>query len=105
MMRRRVLMALAAGKALTVGAFLVSSCAGPSAVPVIPAPPSGPSTVSSVTPYDDLLDEAWRAGRHGCAAPTQIAVDHLAAVLMRELDAPQLDARIAASQWVSAHCA
>lgn len=107
MTARRVLAVLAAGKALAATAVLVAACTGPSAGSVTPPPSAGPSSVVAAAPipYDALLDGAWRAGRHGCAAPTQVAVDHLAAVLKAELDAPQLDARIAASRWVSRHCA
>lgn len=105
---RRALVAIAAGKGLAFAAFVVAACTSAPSGPVTPGPTGAPPSTaiaSSSTPFAPLLDAAWREGRHMCGEQSLMVVDHLAGVLMAELDAPMLDARIAAGQYLRDRCA
>lgn len=70
---------------------------------IAPSYTRAPATFPPV--IDEVLRAAWNNGRHGCAEPTSLAVDDLAAALERDIaEAPPLDARIVASQWVREEC-
>lgn len=104
-MLRRVLIIVAAGKGLACVGFVVAACSSTTAAPVTPAPSSGVVEVSSTPPFAPILERAWFDGRHMCGEQTMLVVDHLAAVLMTELDAPMLDARLEAARYVRDRCA
>lgn len=89
---------LAAVLVLLVVAILVSCTSGPARLPREPDPrPSTPAT--SASEVDSLIAVEWEARRYGCGTPTQIVVDGIAPVLVDELHAPALDARIAVGRW------
>lgn len=103
---RRALMVIAAGKGLAFAAFVVAACSSAPSGSVTPNPTAAPpSTASSSTPFAPLLDAAWREGRHMCGEQSAMVVDDLAGVLMTELDAPMLDARLAAAAYLRDRCA
>lgn len=104
-MLRRALIVVAAGKGLACAAFIVAACSGPTTVPVPPAPSLGVVEVGSTPPFAPILERAWFDGRHRCGERSALVVDHLAAVLMVELDAPRLDARLEAARFVRDRCA
>ena len=84
---------------------------GSSSLEPVPAPStsSSPSYTPAPGPtfspeIDLVLSRAWSAGRYGCGI-TGPAVDGLAEALERDIaEAPPLDARIVASQWVNERC-
>ena len=100
----------AAALLVAVWALRPNGTGSPSPEPV-PTPATGSPSYSrapevTFSPEVELvLARAWWATRHGCGI-TGPAVDDLAAALERDIgEAPPLDARIVASQWVSRHCA
>lgn len=74
-----------------------------------PVPATGPASwsrtpVTFPAEINLVLSRAWTAGRYGCGI-TGPAIDGLAAALERDIaEAPPLDARVVASQWVAEHC-
>jgi len=91
--------------------FVFASCGSGSApLPPEPSPSATSSPSYTRTPVtfppvlDEVLRRAWNEGRHGCGI-TGPAVDDLAAAIERDIgEAPPLDARIVASQWVAERC-
>jgi len=105
---RRTLVVVAAGKGLAFSAFVVTACTGAPSGSVTPGPTAAPpstAVASSSTPFAPLLERAWREGRHMCGEQSAMVVDHLAGVLIAELDASMLDARLAAAAYIRDRCA
>ena len=83
--------------------LLVGCTSSPSPLPPATGSSSSPAATSS-SELEAAFDRWWVEGRHVCGEQLALIVDDLAARAVVELDAPALDARLAASGYVYRRC-